>query len=380
VSAEINIAIVLSAVLGNRTISTRLVESLRRLHRQAMTELWLVQEDYGIHRAPALIRRISTLEAMHVTRRKLAMFDGPEPDVVIVNGYELSIAAQERFRHSRLVVALDATPALVQRLHGQTGESRIRRAVKYPLTRLQHAQFGRFARRIWRWLPISGYCRDSLVGDYRVPPHACHVMRAPQVHVADMSALAAPSRNRPRLLFVGNDFFRKGGERLLPAVGHHLAEQCELTIVSNDPAIASLRLPGNVRWLRGIQGPEQMGSVYREHDLLVLPTSYDIYPNVLCEALAQGTPFLATGLPGIRELIAECGAGWTLPQDASAEQIAAAITAAVTSADDLAAARVRALTYAQRNLTTDSLDRTLRAVLAAAVSSPQQDRHDPALA
>ncbi|HEY0941139.1 MAG TPA: glycosyltransferase family 4 protein [Steroidobacter sp.] len=373
----IKIAVVLSAVLGNRTISTRLLESLQRLGRTLENEIWLMNEDYRTYRAPGLIRRFSTLETAHVTSRKLADIAGPSPDVVIVNGYELALAAQRRFRDSRLVVALDATPGLVWRLHGQTGEPLLRRTLKYPLAQLQHAQFARFAAKVWHWLPISNFCRDSLTDTYRVQPKACHVMRAPQVAIADMSATVVPARQRRRLLFVGNDFLRKGGDRLLQAMGNQLAATCELTIVSNDATIGSLALPSNARWLRGIQGPEQMGSVYREHDLLVLPTSYDIYPNVLCEALAQATPFLATGLPGIQELIGESNAGWTLPLHASPEQIAAA----VMGIDDLAAARPRALAYARENLTTAALDRSLSEILAAAsVSSPQPDHPGQALA
>lgn len=383
VNGGIRIAVVLSAVLGNRTISTRLLESLQRLGHTPVNEIWLVHEDYRTYRARGLIPRFSTLETSHVTRRKLADVAGPEPDVVIVNGYELALAAQERFRSSKLVVALDATPAQVRRLHGQTGEQPLRRMLKYPLAQLQHVQFARFAAKVWHWLPISNFCRDSLIEDYRVQPRACHVMRAPQVALADTSTAVTATDQRRRLLFVGNDFVRKGGNRLLQALGNQLATTCELTVVSNDPAVGSHTLPSNVRWLRGIQGPEQMGAVYREHDLLVLPTSYDIYPNVLCEALAQATPFLATALPGIRELIAESRAGWELPQDASAEQIAAAVTPILASADALSTARIRALAYARQHLTTDALDHTLRAILAASVDSSwkittRDERYRPA--
>jgi glycosyltransferase involved in cell wall biosynthesis len=170
-------------------------------------------------------------------------------------------------------------------------------------------------------------------------------------------------QDRFRLLFVGNDFHRKGGPALLQAVSNEFAERCDLTIVSNDPVVEASALPANVKLLRGIVDPKELSAVYNEHDLLVLPTRYDIYPNVLCEALAQATPFLATRLPGIEELAVESGAGWMLPVGATAAQISDAIRALIDDPQKLARARERALSYAQLYLATELLDRKLQEIL-----------------
>lgn len=364
------VGVLLSGILGNHTISKRLLESLKRIGVQPDLELWLTHEDYQRYPAPPLLRRISSLEATYVARRALhAAAPATDPDVVIVNSYELAAAAHTRFPRARLIVALDATPAMVRDLRARIGESPLRRLARLPLSTLLDARFSVVARHVWRWLPISKYCADSLTHHYGVARDQCRVMRAPQVQLASTFHRAAHQRRQ--LLFVGNDFLRKGGDRLVHALirglNGVLAERCALTLVTNDPYVRTLDLPPNIRALQGISGPEQLSALYREQDLLVLPTSYDIYPNVLCEALAQGTPFLATDLPGIRELIDESGAGWPLPLHANPDAIAEAIGEALES--DLPAARARALDYARRHLTTESLDVVLRELLSGQACS-----------
>jgi glycosyltransferase involved in cell wall biosynthesis len=366
-SGESKIGLILSGMLGNRTICNRLLEALRRVAAPQLTPpIWLSTEDYLQYRAPVLLRRFSTLETTHVIRRMLASIESYDPSVIFVNGYELAIAAQQRFPHARLAVALDATPALIRRLHGLTREPKLRRLVKYPLTHMQHEQFRRFARQVWQWLPISRYCNESLLRDYAIAPEACHVMRAPQKQIAHRHEPLCADGGRLRLLFAGNDFLRKGGIRLLEVVSGRLAQRCNLTIASNDPVLDSLPMPANVTLLRGITDAEQMSTVYGNHDLLVLPTSYDVYPNVLCESLAQATPFLASSLPGIQEIIDESGAGWALPRDATPEQIASAIEAVIAAPEQLAQGRERALAYARQYLHPGLLDRKLREMLQAA--------------
>jgi glycosyltransferase involved in cell wall biosynthesis len=119
-----------------------------------------------------------------------------------------------------------------------------------------------------------------------------------------------------KLLFVANDFTRKGGDFLLRLYREHLAGAYTLTIASNDPTISTRRLPPGVEWLRG-RNREQLIDVYRAHDVFLFPTRQDYMPQVIAEALATGLPCIATDVGGIRDLVHNGETGVLMPFGAS---------------------------------------------------------------
>jgi glycosyltransferase involved in cell wall biosynthesis len=80
---------------------------------------------------------------------------------------------------------------------------------------------------------------------------------------------------------------------------------------------------------------------YRAADLFVLPTFHDGGPNVVREALACGTPVVASRVGGVPEMVASDDLGMLVPPDDSAG-LAQSIAAALRRAWDRAgiAARV----------------------------------------
>jgi glycosyltransferase involved in cell wall biosynthesis len=68
-----------------------------------------------------------------------------------------------------------------------------------------------------------------------------------------------------------------------------------------------LGLKDCVKWLGFVQDTARL---YREADILVLPSFYEGLPNVLIEALAMGCPVIAAaGEGGTREFMEELGLG-----------------------------------------------------------------------
>jgi UDP-glucose:(heptosyl)LPS alpha-1,3-glucosyltransferase len=100
------------------------------------------------------------------------------------------------------------------------------------------------------------------------------------------------------LLFVGSGFQRKGLGPLLVAMAS-LATDVHLLVVGKDRNMARYRrlaqrlgLGGRVRLL----GPRpDVTPYYGAADVLVLPTLYDPFPNVVLEAMATGLP-VVTGI------------------------------------------------------------------------------------
>jgi len=134
-----------------------------------------------------------------------------------------------------------------------------------------------------------------------------------------------------RLLFVGKDFLRKGGPAVLRA--HELLRAggvpVETTVVSSlrwkaddayvDPPspelvareTARLDQPGVVhhRWL---PNPEVL-SLMEAADFFVFPTLHDTFGYVTLEALACGTPVLASATNALPEVVEDGRNGFLLP-------------------------------------------------------------------
>jgi glycosyltransferase involved in cell wall biosynthesis len=112
-------------------------------------------------------------------------------------------------------------------------------------------------------------------------------------------------RRRRRMLFVGKDFFRKGGDLVVQALKVLRAE--------HDPSM-TLTVAGPPRWplpggvpagvtFLGSVPPAQVASLYRTHDLFVMPSRFEAFGLVFLEALAAGLPCIGRNDFAMPELI-----------------------------------------------------------------------------
>ena len=127
-----------------------------------------------------------------------------------------------------------------------------------------------------------------------------------------------PPLDKLRLLFVGIDWARKGGDVALAVLDRLNAAgyPTELTVVG--------RCPANHRGHPGLIDAgflnktrpgdrEKLAALYRQAHFLILPSRGDCAPMVVAEAMAHGTPVLATDTGGIDSQIGGGKAGRTLP-------------------------------------------------------------------
>jgi glycosyltransferase involved in cell wall biosynthesis len=169
------------------------------------------------------------------------------------------------------------------------------------------------------------------------------------IDVDEVQRLAEPPGTlpgRPSLLAVGRLFRQKGFDILLPAFAGLLprAPQAHLTIVGTGPDEQALRRQaealgiGDRVTFRGfVQNPYPL---MRAADLYVLSSRYEGFPNVALEALACGTPVVATACPGVAGLVLPGVNGWIAPLDDVAG-LAETLAQAAASRGDFAAADVR---------------------------------------
>jgi len=109
---------------------------------------------------------------------------------------------------------------------------------------------------------------------------------------------------RPRVLFVGGDFPRKGGFDLLDVWARaRLFERAELDIMTNWPLDAAA-LPPGVTLHRGVSThTDAWLARWRAADLFVLPTRDEAFGIVYQEAGAAGVPAIGTRMNAVPEIV-----------------------------------------------------------------------------
>ena len=158
-----------------------------------------------------------------------------------------------------------------------------------------------------------------------------------------------------RLLFVGQDFKRKGLGPLVRAMGvlKKAGVACQLRVIGRDnPAayVALARELGVEDRIR-FEGPSgKIQEAYRAAELFVFPTLYDPFANVCLEALACGLPVVTTTTNGSSEVITEGLDGFVVDgaEDGLAQNLVVKITAfARLSREERLRMRARARSKAQ---------------------------------
>jgi len=108
-----------------------------------------------------------------------------------------------------------------------------------------------------------------------------------------------------RLLYIGADYKRKGGDVLLEMWRNNRPPCAELTFVCPHPPFDSME---GVRFLTDIKaGSEEHRQLFSEHDLLILPTKQEPFGYVLLEAISSGLAIVTTRMPGALDLAREAG-------------------------------------------------------------------------
>ena len=147
------------------------------------------------------------------------------------------------------------------------------------------------------------------------------------------------------LLSVGHLIPRKGHDLVIAALAS--LPDLHLLIAGSGPEEAALRsladrrgVSSRVRFL-GAVAHEALPEIYSAADVLVLASSREGWPNVLLEAMACGTPVVATAVDGSPEVVAAPAAGFVV-ETRSAEALAEGIRALLAAPPSRAETRAYA--------------------------------------
>ncbi len=146
---------------------------------------------------------------------------------------------------------------------------------------------------------VLAWTKWAAAGVRRRCPNANVVEHHPGIDLQRFRPGKRESRSKLRVLFVGGDFVRKGGPELLAAVEPLLGRFLELDVVTPS---ATIEQPG-VRVHRLSSGDPRLIELYQQANLFCLPTHGDAAPWAVIEAMACGTPVVATRVGGVADLV-----------------------------------------------------------------------------
>ncbi|PPD50224.1 MAG: glycosyl transferase family 1 [Methylobacter sp.] len=178
------------------------------------------------------------------------------------------------------------------------------------------------ARQAGQIITVCEALRTAMV-EMGVPGDKIHALRnGVDLQTFCQKDRAAIRRNmgldKPTLLSVGHLIERKGHHLVIEAMRQLPGYQ--LLVVGDGEEMAALQtlttqlnLNGRVRFL-GAMAHQQLADVYNAADALVLASSREGWANVLLEAMACGTPVVATSIWGTPEVVRSPDAGVLVAQ------------------------------------------------------------------
>ncbi|HUO36171.1 MAG TPA: glycosyltransferase family 4 protein [Candidatus Acidoferrum sp.] len=225
----------------------------------------------------------------------------------------------------------------------------------------------------------SSWAAESAVRDYGADPAAVHVVPfgANVEEWPDRSrALEGGPLDKCRMLFVGREWERKGGEIAFEALLalEQLGVDAELTVVGCTPAKGfrhpSLRVFPFLNKNNPVERAQLEELYFRSHFFL-LPTRAECFSIALCEANAYGLPVLSTQTGGLLELVRDGVNGFLFPLDARGHAYASRVQEVFGSPAIYQTLRRSSREQFETRLNWDAWGRRMKAILSAAIRSPR---------
>jgi glycosyltransferase involved in cell wall biosynthesis len=239
---------------------------------------------------------VQSLRARRALSREIDAFG---PDVVQVYTPAVAMTMAGIMRRVPTVLAMDATVQEWRRMPGWCPTQRYADATIAPSRALEH----RALRGAALVLARTRWVRESVEREF---PDVRVLEHHPGIDIARYRPAALRDRERPRVLFVGGRFEKKGGFDLLDALAGELdSGRVELDIVT----------PHEVPARRGVRvhrlGPSDPAllDLHQQADVMCLPTHGDTNPWAILEAMACGTAVVASRVGGIADMLDDGRAG-----------------------------------------------------------------------
>ena len=159
----------------------------------------------------------------------------------------------------------------------------------------------------------SLFVADAIAGRYGIDPRKISVVGGGANIATSPAAPRDPVGGETRFLFVGKEFYRKGGDVVLKAFEklHAVDPATRLTMV------ASLKNPPptpGVCWL-GNLSPGDLATQYRNADAFVMASRFETWGDVLIEAMSAGLVCLCPNRSPFNEIVTDNVTGYCFDAD-----------------------------------------------------------------
>ncbi len=225
-------------------------------------------------------------------------------DLMFIHTQNTALCLADRMREVPTIVSGDATNIQLASL-GWNARGRLTRFTWLPSIRAERKAYAAA-----KWVTkMSNWAASSVVRDYGIPPSK--VLSVPPF--VPTSTVYKPRASGPtKLLFVGNDFHRKGGPQIVKVFLDGFQAYGELHIVTK----ARTDIPQHPRihvHTDLTKADDRLRMLYETAHVFVFPTTRDISPLVVREAMAHGLPVITTPLAGIPEIVDDGKTGLFIP-------------------------------------------------------------------
>ncbi len=299
---------VLEQTLGHVTHSMNLKQSLSET--EGVDVRW-----FDVNYRPADLRyRVPPVSLNWSLRGSLMARDilnsaaAKSSDAIFIHTLTIALLARGAYERTPTIISIDATPLNLDSVAAAYNHKKLPSGVeRFKLEVAKRALEPARAYVAW-----CEWAKRSLVDDYGVEANKVHVI-APG---SDVDLFDFPERQpnkTPRILFVGGDFVRKGGDLLLDVYRRRLKGRVELHLVTG----SDLAEEEGVHVYKGLTANSpSLLELFRTADIFALPTRADCLAMVLGEAMASSLPVVTTTVGGHPEAVKHGETGFlTEPDD-----------------------------------------------------------------
>jgi len=243
-----------------------------------------------------------TLTASWLTRQAVGAVLN-DIDGIFMHTSTLAPLSVDYFRKKPTVLSTDGTPLNkrdMRRAYGLRDQGRLGEGAK----RAMYRRVFQSAAGLVAW---SNWTKQSFVEDYGCREEDVAII-PPGINLEEFS-IGDRNHEVPRILFVGGDFERKGGDLLLDVFRKRLRGRAELILVTRGAVESEpgVRVHHNVH-----ANSKALQELYRSSDIFALPTRADCFSLVCMEAQAAGLPTISTRIGGIPDVIEDGKTGHLL--------------------------------------------------------------------
>ncbi|HEV7589879.1 MAG TPA: glycosyltransferase family 4 protein [Longimicrobium sp.] len=280
-----------------------------------------------------LFRYRAELHAGLLAARRIRRLEGQGKrfDVLHFHRQATAYASLARMRRTPAIVSIDCTHRYLVEMAASRAEAR-----SYLPNLRRDGEIFRAARLI---VSTSAWAADSLRAEYpdcateiAVMPNPVLLEHFDPAWAEERRARATAPGYRPRVLFMGGDFLRKGGADLVAAWRQGgFGERARLDLVTHLPVEGAADAPGVHVHNDVTAHSAAWRELWRAADVFVLPTRDEAFGTVFQEAAAAGIPAVGTRITAIPEVVLHGDTGLLVaPGDRGA--LAAALDRLVASA------------------------------------------------